>query len=188
MAVKTSPSTVSAASRRADPRAGGAERGPGYRPLSAKVPVGMGAAGGILLVVGGLGLHLRATRTIAEGQAAEEVLRVFGSAGRPGWLLAIAGALATAAAVAWKARPLAWKAVPLAATALGIGLVVSRLRFLDERAADLVEAEPPSTEFFSFHAGFGWGAWLLLVGAILLALGALAGVLREADVRKGLAS
>jgi hypothetical protein len=37
----------------------------------------------------------------------------------------------------------------------------------------------------AFHAGFGWGAWLILVGVVLLALGLLAGGLRELDLRRG---
>ena len=35
-----------------------------------------------------------------------------------------------------------------------------------------------------YHAGFGWGAWLALLGSVLIGLGVLAGVLRELDLRR----
>jgi hypothetical protein len=159
----------------------------GYRGVSGKLPTGLTALGGALLIGGGLGLHLRVTRVLAEGQPPVDVLRVFGASGRPGWIIAVAGAAAIASALAWRGRSLTWLPAPLAASALGIGLAIWRLRVLDQRAAALVARETPSPDFVSFQAGFGWGAWLLLVGAVLLGLGALAGILRTADVRRGLA-
>ncbi|MCA1726082.1 MAG: hypothetical protein LC722_00005, partial [Actinobacteria bacterium] len=69
MAVSTAATGRSAAARRPEPA-----RPP--EPViraQASAPTGrpagrLGAAGGILIAVGGLGLHLRATRTLAEGQ------------------------------------------------------------------------------------------------------------------------
>jgi hypothetical protein len=60
-----------------------------------------------------------------------------------------------------------------------------RLALVDRRAARLAEEATGTEGIDAFHAGFGWGAWLILVGVVLLALGLLAGGLRELDLRRG---
>jgi hypothetical protein len=66
-------------------------------------------------------------------------------------------------------------------------LVATRLPEIDSTArAWAVEAREGSVEFLSFHAGFGWGAWCMLAAAVTLALGVMAGVLRELDLRRGI--
>ncbi|MEX2459032.1 MAG: hypothetical protein WD770_08615 [Actinomycetota bacterium] len=156
-----------------------------YRTFSAKLAPALQATAGALLVAGGLGLHLRATRVAARGLAPEEVLLRWGYASGAGRVIALAGVLAVATAVAWPAhrRPL-WKAAPVAAAVAGIVLSAMRLRAVDAEAARLVASTEPSPEFISFHAGFGWGAWFLLLGATALALAVLAGSLRELDLRR----
>ena len=156
----------------------------GYRTFSRSLAPGLTAAGGALLAAGGLGLHLRATRTLVAGSAPEVTYAAYGYASGSGWLIAVVGALALASAFAWVARSPVARVAPVAAAGLGIGLVVWRLRVLDVRAAELVAREQPSPEFVAFHAGFGWGAWLMLVGAVLLGIAVLAGALRELDVRR----
>jgi hypothetical protein len=155
-----------------------------YRTFSPKLAPGLQAAGGVLLVAGGLGLHLRATRIAARGLAPEEVLLEWGYASGAGRVIALLGIVAIAAALAWPARRVAWKAAPVAAAMAGIVLAAMRLRAVDAEAARLVASTEPSPEFISFHAGFGWGAWLLLLGATVLALAVLAGSLRELDLRR----
>jgi hypothetical protein len=49
----------------------------------------------------------------------------------------------------------------------------------------MAEDAAERTGIDAFHAGYGWGAWLLLVGSVLLALALLAGGLRELDLRRG---
>ncbi len=156
----------------------------GYRTFSRTLAPSLTAGGGALLVAGGLGLHLRATRRLIEGAGAEVVLRSYGYASRTGWLIAIVGAVTLVASLGWLARSRLATAAPVAAAAAGIGLVVWRLRVLDARAAGLVARERPSPEFVEFHAGFGWGAWLMLVGAVVVGIGVLAGLLRELDLRR----
>jgi hypothetical protein len=57
--------------------------------------------------------------------------------------------------------------------------------FFDDRTKAWGNAARSAPRYVGFHAGFGWGAWTLLVGAILAAFGVLVGVLRELDLRKG---
>ena len=156
----------------------------GYRTFSRSLAPGLTAAGGTLLAAGGLGLHLRATRTLVAGGPPELTFAGYGYSSRAGWLIAVVGALVLASAFAWLARSTVARVAPVAVAGLGIGLVVWRLRVLDVRAAELVAREQPSPDFVAFHAGFGWGAWLMLVGAVLLGIAVVAGALRELDVRR----
>lgn len=182
-AVRTHPPESPERSTSRPTAAAGPRASVGYRTFSPKLAPALQATGGVLLVVGGLGLHLRVTRTFAEGALPETVLRAWGHAAAPGWLLAIVGLAAAIAALAWRSRSLAWKAAPAATGGAGIGVVVWRLRFLDERAAEVVAAAQPAEDLFSLHASFGWGAWLAMLGAILLGLALLVGALRQLDLR-----
>jgi hypothetical protein len=70
---------------------------------------------------------------------------------------------------------------------LGIGAAIAaRLVALDGRAATWADAAQARPSFIGYHAGLGWGAWLMLVGAIVCAFAVLIGVLRELDRRKGI--
>jgi hypothetical protein len=173
-----------AAADAAAPAGGTARPATAYRTFSAKLAPGLQVLAGALLVAGGLGLHLRATRVAATGLAPEEVVRSWGYASGAGRLIAVAGAIAIAAAGGWPSRRWAWKVAALMACAAGIALCVWRLLAVDADAAALVSGTEPSPDFVSFHAGFGWGAWLLLLGGALLGLALLAGSLRELDLRR----
>ena len=61
-----------------------------------------------------------------------------------------------------------------------------QLPLIDQDAAALAQQAREQIDFVAFHAGYGWGAWCMLTGAILALLGSTAGTLREMDVRKGI--
>jgi hypothetical protein len=156
----------------------------GYRTFSPKLAPGLTALGGLLTIAGGLGTWIRATQVATEGALPEEVAVVSGHSEAAGWALAALGLAAVAGSLAWGVPRLLPKAAPILASAALAGFVAWRLSVLDDRAAAMAEGAQASVpEFFSFHAGFGWGAWLLLIAAIVLALGVVVGTLREWDLR-----
>src|SRR5919109_270844 len=54
-----------------------------------------------------------------------------------------------------------------------------RARRRTSRSADMATAARQQPNFESFNAGFGWGAWLLLLATVLTFLSLLVGGLRE---------
>jgi hypothetical protein len=40
--------------------------------------------------------------------------------------------------------------------------------------------------FTAYHAGFGWGTWVMTLAAVLLSLGTIVSLLRWLDERQGL--
>jgi hypothetical protein len=156
-----------------------------YRTFSRKLAPSLTALGGVLVLAGGLGQWVRATKLEAEGLAIEEVGSVWGYEDWPGIGLAVLGALAVAAAATWLMSLRVVKLLPVFYTAAIIGLVVWQLPLIDEEAARLATAAREQLDFVTFHSGYGWGAWLMVTGSILLFLGCTAGILREVDVRRG---
>lgn len=158
-----------------------------YRTLSRKLPTSLTALGGALALLGGLGAWARATELAPEALAPEEVRVAMGYTEPVGVWIAVAGGAAIVASLVWLTRRLLPKLVPVALSATTIGLVATRLPEIDATARGwAVEARQGSVEFVSFHAGFGWGAWFMLAAAVTLALGIIAGVLRELDLRRGI--
>jgi hypothetical protein len=158
-----------------------------YRTLSRKLPTSLTALGGALALLGGLGAWARATELASEDVLPEEVRVAMGYTEPVGVWIAVAGGAAIVASLVWLTRRLLPKLVPVALAAVIIGLVATRLPEIDATAAAwAVEARQGSVEFLSFHAGFGWGAWCMLAAAVTLALGVMAGVLRELDLRRGI--
>lgn len=160
----------------------------GYKPFSRKLPPGLIAAGGILSVVGALGAWIRTSQVVSEGLQEEQVGAVMGYDADWGRLMAAIAGVTTISAFVWLRRNLLLKLASVALSIATIVLTAIRLPVLDDQAAGLAfQARTGEIDFISFHAGFGWGAWCLLLGAIALFLGLSAGVLRELDVRKGIA-
>jgi hypothetical protein len=143
--------------------------------------------GGLLAVAGGLGSWVRATQLVSEGLAAEETANWMGRSSAYGIAIAILGGVAAASSLVWLTRRLLLKLLPLATSVAAIVVAVIQLPAID-RVATLwaSDAATSDAEFISFHAGLGWGAWLLIVSCVLLALGVVVGTLREIDVRRGL--
>lgn len=159
----------------------------GYTTFSAKSVASLTVLGGALTALGALGAWVRATQTVVEGFAPEEVEVVTGTADPLafGWALAAIAVATAVSSMAWFAPTLLPKATVLVGSAGVIGLVAWHLDRLDERAAAMVAEAQASPQFLEYHAGFAWGAWLSLFGAIALALGLVVGGLRELDLRRG---
>ena len=160
----------------------------GYKSFSNKLAPGLIAAGGLLSVIGALGAWIRTSQVVAEGLQEEQVGAVMGHEADWGRLMAVVAGIATVSAAVWLFRNLLLKLVSVAVSIGVIVLTSIRLPVIDEHAAGLAfQARTGEIDFISFHAGFGWGAWCLVVGAIVLVLGISVGVLRELDVRRGIA-
>ncbi len=157
----------------------------GYGSFSPHAPAVLTVTGGILMVLGSLGAWIRVATTPAEGTLPEQAVAVSGASEPAGWGLAALGAATAVASVGWYVPRL----MPKAAGTFGalglVGLLAWRLPALDARAAAMVERAQLDPSFIAFHAGFGWGAWLLIIGAVGLFVGISAGFLRELDVRRG---
>jgi hypothetical protein len=158
-----------------------------YRTFSRKLAPSLTAVGGALVVIGGLGSWVRATQAPDEGLPAEQVVNVMGNDHTIGWILAVFGVAAMLVSGLWLKKEERLVTVPLLTSVILIGCVAYRLKLLDRDAAALAaEARGGAADFFSFHAGFGWGAWLLLAACVLLGLGAFVGVLRRLDLATGI--
>lgn len=159
-----------------------------YRTFSPKLAPSLTALGGVLALIGGLGTWLRATKVVTEGLAAEEVEVVMGYEDPAGVAIAALGGACIVLSLVWAMRrwPLL-KLLPLACAGVAIGLAAWKLPLLDDRVAVMArEAREGTLDFVSYHAGFGWGSWCLVAACVLLALGAVVGLLRELDLRKGI--
>jgi hypothetical protein len=158
----------------------------GYRTFSRKLAPGLTATGGVLAALGGLGAWIRATQVVTEGLAEEEVAVVMGHTSDWGRVIGVLGGVAAVASFAWLMSRLLPKLVSILVSAAVIALAVWRLPLINGQAQDMAaNARSGEIDFISFHAGFGWGAWCLIAGCVALALGAMAGVLRELDLRRG---
>ena len=158
----------------------------GYRTFSKKLAPGLIAAGAATAVAGALGTWIRTSRVVTEGLAEEQVGAVMGHQADWGRLMAVVAAIALVSSIAWLMRTLWLKLASTIVSLAVIGLAAWRLPIIDEHAAGLAnQARTGEVDFVSFHAGFGWGAWFLIVGAVMLFLGVSAGIFRELDVRRG---
>ena len=158
----------------------------GYRTFSRKLAPGSIALGSAAAIAGALGTWIRTSQVVTEGLPEEQVGAVMGYDSDWGKVIAVVAAIALVSSVAWLWRNLWFKLVSLAASIAVIVLTAWRLPLIDDAAAGLAhQARTGEIEFVSFHAGFGWGAWFLVVGAVALFLGISTGILRELDVRRG---
>lgn len=135
-------------------------------------------------MLGALGTWIRATEVATEGALPQEVARVVGATEPAGWGLAALGAVAVVGATTWRLLGLVPKVGVVLASLGTIGLGGWWLLRLDDRAAAMAAAASAEPDFVRYSATFGWGAWLLLVGASVLGVALAAGLLRELDVRK----
>lgn len=157
----------------------------GYQPFSKKLAPGLIALGGSLAVAGALGAWIRTSQVVADGLQEEQVLAVMGHEADWGRLIAVVAAIAMLSSMVWLMRNVWLKLVSAAFVVGTIVLAVIRLPVINHHAAGLAyQARTGEIDFVSFHAGFGWGAWCLIVGAVALFLGLSAGILRELDVRR----
>jgi hypothetical protein len=158
----------------------------GYTTFSAKLAPGLTVAGGLLTLLGGLGAWIRTSQIVVEGFTEEQAGVVMGHEAGWGRVLGVLGALVTLSAIAWVGSRLLLKVVPLALSLAIVALVAWRLPIIDEQAQAFADqALTGDASFVVYHAGFGWGAWCLIVAALCLFIGVTAGVLRELDLRRG---
>jgi hypothetical protein len=156
-----------------------------YRTFSHKLAPGLTAAGGALAAIGAIGPWVRATEVEAPGLQPQQVTAINGIHEWYGVALGILGAVTVVISLLWLVRSLLAKLLPVLCAAGIITLVAWRLPLVDQQVRDLAKQAESQLNFTSYTAGFGWGAWLMLVGTVLLGLGVVVGVLRELDVRKG---
>ncbi len=157
-----------------------------YRTFSRKLAPGLTAIGGALVSAGALGTWVRATKLVTEGITPEQAAVTMGYEDWPGIALAILGGLALLASVTWLMSLLIVKTLPVAYSIAIAALLVWQMPLIDDRAAALAANAQEELDFITFHAGYGWGVWCMLAGAIALLLGTTAGILREIDVRRGI--
>ena len=157
-----------------------------YRTFSRKLAPSLNVLGGALAVAGGLGVWVRATELAQEGLAPLEVASLLGHSEQPGIVIAVVGGALVVGSIAWLLRFKILKLLPLLCSIALAVLVGSQLPRIDRSAAALAEQAREQIDFVAFHAGYGWGAWCMLAGAVIAVLGSVAGLLRELDVRKGI--
>jgi len=155
-----------------------------YHTFPKRLPLALTGIGGGLAVLGGIGTWVRATTIAADGAVPHEVAVVSGYSKGGGQALIVLGLVAAAAAFGWLARDGGPRTFPILASLAVIGVGAWQLAEADSQAAAMAEAATADPSFASYHASFGWGAWLLLVGLVALFLGLLVGVLREIDLRR----
>ena len=154
-----------------------------YRTFPRKLPLALTGIGGALVALGGIGTWVRATTVTTGGLAPQEVDVVPGYSQGGGQALIFLGVVAAVAAFGWLSRDGGPRAFPIVATAVAIGIGVWQLAAADSLAARMATDAGTDPAFTTYHAAFGWGAWLLLLGLVVLFLGLLVGVLREIDLR-----
>lgn len=163
-----------------------------YKTFSQKLAPALTAIGGALAILGGLGAWVRATQVETEGLPAEQVAVRMGYNDPEGLTIAVFGALAVLTALLWiRKRPVfkivpafVVKLVPLLLSLGIVGLAVWQLPLVDQDAQELAAQAIEAANFTNFHAGLGWGAWCLIVSAVVLFLGCAVGILRELDLRR----
>ena len=157
-----------------------------YRTFPARSLAVLCAVAGCLGVLGALGASVRATAVQTLNDDPEQVRVLMGHASAGGWLLAGLAFLVGLGAIVWIRGPKIAKLVVAAVTVGFVVLTAIRLAALDTRASEWALAAVRDPEFAGYHAGFGWGAWILLTGAVFASFALLMAALRALDLRKGL--
>ena len=165
---------------RAD-QAAGAE----YRTFPARVPAVLSLIAGAFGVLGALGAGVRASAVETARDEPRQVGVIMGHGDVTGWVLAALAVLVGVAALVWLGRR---KVLKLGAAGVTLAFAILtglRLASFDREAAELADAAQRRPDFAGYHAGLGWGAWLLLAAAIVAAFALLVAVLRSLDLRRG---
>lgn len=177
----------------AGPKLAGRERvradrtaGAGYRTFPARLPAVLSMIAGTFGVLGALGAGVRASSVATTQDEPRQVAVLMGHRDGMGWVIAVLAVLLGLSAIAWLGRRKVLK-LGAAGVALAFGVLAGvRLDFFDRRAGELAEAAQRQPDFAGYHAGLGWGAWMLLAAAIVAAFALLVATLRSLDLRKGL--
>lgn len=137
-------------------------------------------------MLGALGAGVRASAVATTQDDPEQVGVLMGHASAFGWILAGLALLVGVAAVVWVRGGTVLKLGATAATIAFVVLTGVRLAALDARASEWAQAALRDPDFAGYHAGFGWGAWVLLTAAVFATFALLVALLRAIDLRKGL--
>lgn len=157
-----------------------------YRTFPARLPAMLTALAGGFIMLGALGAAVRATAVVESSDDPRPVGAWLGYRQGMGWVLFVLGVALVAASLAWIGRRRMLRLGAFALAGVSIALIATRLLAFDDRARSMAAVASRTPRYVGFHAGFGWGAWLLLAGAILAGFGLLTGLLRELDLRKGI--
>jgi hypothetical protein len=158
-----------------------------YKTFSPRLAPTLSMFGGLLAIAGGLGVWVRALEMTPAGtQVRTGSITGFNHAW--GWVIAVLGVVAIAVATRWNDRRVWRAAAPIAVAAALATLIGLRLSWAGDVAGRLAfgAGTHAGSAFTTYHAGFGWGAWLLALAAVASVLGVAAGVMRALDVRRGL--
>jgi len=154
----------------------------GYTTFSPRLASSLTAAGGLLAIVGGLGLWVRAVALTTSGIHQTATVTGFGHAS--GWFIAALGCVAVAGMLVRYPRIRLVAAAASVAAVVLIALRISGVSAQASRMAFRAGAEA-GRAFTAYHAGFGWGTWVMTMAAVLLSLGTIVSLLRWLDERQG---
>lgn len=157
-----------------------------YRTFPARSTAVLCAIAGLFGILGGLGAGVRATAVETLRDEPEQVGVLMGHASAIGWIVAGLALLVGASAIVWLGRRRALKLAAALAAFAFVALSVARLAALDVRAADWARAAQQQPDFAGYHAGFGWGAWMLTAAVLFAVFALLVAGLRALDLRKGI--
>jgi hypothetical protein len=156
----------------------------GYTPFSPRLAPSLTVAGGLLAIVGGLGLWVRAVAVTDSGIHQTATVTGFGRGA--GWLIAALGVLALAGSFV---RFSSSRWLLAAASIAAVVLMAMRISNLSRQSSQMAfrAGTQAGRTFTAYHAGFGWGAWAMTLAAVLMTLGTIVMLLGWLDERKGLA-
>jgi hypothetical protein len=154
----------------------------GYTTFSPRLASSLTAAGGLLAIVGGLGLWVRAVAVSESGIHQTATVTGFGRGW--GWLIAVLGAIAVAGSLV-RFSSSRWLLAPVSVAA--VVLMAIRISNLSHQSSQMAfrAGAQAGRAFTAYHAGFGWGAWAMTLAAVLMTLGTIVMLLRWLDERKG---
>ena len=154
----------------------------GYTTFSPRLASSLAAAGGVLAIVGGLGLWVRAVALTSSGL--HQTATVTGIGHASGWFIAALGCIAIAGVLVRLPRI---RLVAAAASIAAVVLIALRISDLSAQASRMAfrAGAQAGRAFNAYHAGFGWGTWVMTLAAVLLSLGVIVSLLRWLDERQG---
>jgi hypothetical protein len=159
-----------------------------YRTFPRRIAPALVASGGSLAFIGALGAWIRSVETTSANSTLgpKQVGVLWGYSDSTGRAIAILAVVTVFIAVITYFTTYLPRFAREGAALTLLAVLVARLITLNGRSADVTAAARQNPNFQSFNAGFGWGAWLMFLGLILVMLGFLVGALRELDLRRGL--
>ena len=167
------------------PDVGTPERSTEYRTFPRKIPVVLVSTGSAIAFIGALGGWIRATQVRTGATDSQLVGTLWGYADRTGRAIAILAVVTLFIGFASYFTTFLPKFALEASAVVLSAVLLTRLLSLDSQTGALTAAARQNPSFEAYNAGFSWGAWLMMLGLVLVALGALVGGLRHLDLKRG---